>query len=444
MEEHTIWFSIKDVIRILESAPVRPDMVTKITVSQVMNRAPVAHLSVERALKFLIQKRGREFKVDHNLHTHFKALRHCDPDVAEYLDEAFHAATQFYGLNKNVAELKHLESLDAYLSMVGTSEAFQKMRYWELDLKPHKKPHQLIGQVWLPIHLEILHAMLEVYRSRKGRPRRTVEDRVEWAVRKALWPSAHLGYSPGSDREDMVIAYGKWIKSHASFRDALAEAIRSRFYIGNQLMNQVVAQGYESLRQSQDPAVLYLTTRLDVLPRQPRDVIPPVEWICAKTERSGTVSTPSGHYLGFIERGFDGLWHITPMSNGLGGAARAKTQTDARCYLAQLLTGTATLIIDGIQRTVRLIGEKYERIQSNYEREQPAQDADAQTSPWSHKLACWDRDNTIRVGQEIRVEVKYDDVGNEVDVLEGHVVEVNDHEIYVAGTALVDVVTAGD
>ena len=121
VEEHTIWFSINDVIRILESAPVRSDMVSKINVSQVMNRAPVAHLSIERALKFLIQKRSGEFTDHHNLHTHFRTLRHCDPDVAEYLDEAFHAATQFYGLNTNVAELKHLESLDAYLPMVGTS-----------------------------------------------------------------------------------------------------------------------------------------------------------------------------------------------------------------------------------------------------------------------------------------------------------------------------------
>ena len=312
------------------------------------------------------------------------------------------------------------------------------MRYRELD----QKPHQLIGRVWLPIHLEILHAMLEVYRSREGRPRRTVVGRVEWAVREALWPDVDLAFAPGSDREKAVIAYVEWVKSHASFRDALAEAISSGFSIGNQLMNQVVTQGYETLRQSQDPAVLYLTTRLDVLPRQPRDPIPPVKWIGDEKERSGTVSTPSGYCLGFIERGSDGLWQITPMRDGLVRVVtRAETQTDARSYLAQLLTGTATLTIDGIHRTVRLIGEKYEQIQHNPDWEQPHQATAAQAFPWSHKLACWDRDHAIRVGQEIRVEVKYDDVRN---VLEGHVVDVKDHEIYITGTDFADVVTAGN
>ena len=133
MQDHIIQFSMDDVIDILESAPVRPDMIGEITVSQVMNRAPMAHLSIERALKFLIRRSGLDFKEDHNLHTHLKTLRLCDTSTAEYLDLAFDAAVQFYGLNTNRGELKHLRSLHTYLSLTGTAAAFDKMRYWELD-----------------------------------------------------------------------------------------------------------------------------------------------------------------------------------------------------------------------------------------------------------------------------------------------------------------------
>ena len=50
--------SVQDVIRILENEPVKGDMVPAITAVQVMNRVSIAHLSIERALKFLITEAG--------------------------------------------------------------------------------------------------------------------------------------------------------------------------------------------------------------------------------------------------------------------------------------------------------------------------------------------------------------------------------------------------
>ena len=51
-QRFTIRHSVEDVIRILENEPVKGDMVPQITAVQVMNRMSIAHLSIERALKF--------------------------------------------------------------------------------------------------------------------------------------------------------------------------------------------------------------------------------------------------------------------------------------------------------------------------------------------------------------------------------------------------------
>lgn len=221
------------------------------------------------------------------------------------------------------------------------------MRYWEID----QSPDDLIGRIWLPLHLEVLRALRGAYLYGDRRTPETIIDRVERTVHRALWSNADLAYVPGSAKETDVSEYIAWLRTHGNFREALGEALRSRFSIGNQFMNKAVAQAYETLRKSQDPAVLYLTTRLDVLPLQPRDFIPEVEWLGAEKERNGMVKTPSGHCLGFIERSADGLWHITPSRDGpVGIAARATTQTDARSYLAQLLTGPATITANGMKR----------------------------------------------------------------------------------------------
>ncbi len=434
-----------DVISILESAPVQPDRVSQITVVQVMNRAPMAHLSIERALKFLLRKHGIDLEdrthKHHDLRKHLETLRHCDTDTAAYLEHAFNAATSFYNLNANRPELKHLQSLGSYFSEVGTARAFETMRYWEID----QSPDDLIGQIWLPLHLEILRALRGVYLYEDEKRRHTVVDRVERAVREAMWSDADLAYVPGSAKEVNVSEYIAWLRTHATFRRALGEAIRSGFSIGNQFMNKTVAQAYEILRQSKDPAVLYLTTRLDVLPPQPRDFIPEVEWLGPVKERSGMVKTPSGHNLGFIDRSADGLWHITPSRDGpVSVAARAKSQTDARCYLAQLLTGPATLTAAGIGKTARLVGEGREKIQLNYEWERAGRASEIRTISWSHKLEFWDTDHEIQVGQAIRVEVKDDDGDNVVYVLEGDVTDVDAHVVCVVGHDYLDLAMPGE
>ncbi len=136
----------------------------------------------------------------------------------------------------------------------------------------------------------------------------------------------------------------------------MADAVQKGFNIGDDFMSDVAKNAHTDLLNSSDPAVKYFANTLDVLPKQPRDVSPPVDWLGLEMERFGSVKTPAGTHLGCIERGFDGLWCITPSQEGLVGvSAKAKTQTDARCYLAILLTSLARVTVEDKDRSIRLV-----------------------------------------------------------------------------------------
>ena len=272
MEEYVLHYSIQDVINILEAMPVIPDMVPGITLVQIMNRAPLAHLSIERALKFLIDQNGGSHKPHHNLHTHLDHLRQLDPRTTLFLDKAFEVATEFY------------------FASVGTADAFDRMRYWELNQSTNDN---LIKKISITIHGEILRAISEIYLG-DNRNQETVVDRVERIAHDAMFSGNLMVYSPGSERAASVKNYIRWVVGHPSRKEALGDAIQRDFRVGDDVMNEIIATAYKTLTESRDPAIKYLSTRLTVLPRQPRDVLPLVEWLGPEKEKVGRVTTPAG------------------------------------------------------------------------------------------------------------------------------------------------------
>ena len=77
IQRAVIRHSVKDVISILENEPVKRDLVSEITAAQIMNRVSIAHLSIERALKFLIRRGRRAIgKRGHNLKP--RCIRSCN------------------------------------------------------------------------------------------------------------------------------------------------------------------------------------------------------------------------------------------------------------------------------------------------------------------------------------------------------------------------------
>ena len=120
-------------------------------------------------------------------------------------------------------------------------------------------------------------------------------------------------------------------------------------------------------------------------------------------ERCGSVKTPGGTIIGLIERGLDGLWYIRP-GHGVV-SAKAKSQTDARCYLAILLTRPALVTVGGEDRSLRIIGEEHDLSQRNYDEINRRYEGAGDDKTWTHKVTFWDKDHGIEINDRVRVEV---------------------------------------
>ena len=335
IERDILQYSVEDAILLLENSPVQGDLFPQITVVQVMNRVSIAHLSIERAVKFLIRESGGSPEEIHDLNKLYAQLSQHNPDSANFLESVFQSAVAHYRYNPNAANMNHLKTLEGYLEVSGTNQAFQDVRYWELT---QSLDEILLSKIYLTIHIELLHALREVLLEPK-RSMDTVTDRVERLVFDTIRQTGDLRYQSGTSKEQSVTNYVQWIHSHQSFRDALADAVNREFKIGDAFAEESVRKVYNALLEANDPAVRYFAFSLDVLPKQPRDTIPNIEWLKPDKERRGKVRTPGGTELGIIERHVDGLWYITAFRSGpIGPSAKAATQTDARCYLAADLT----------------------------------------------------------------------------------------------------------
>ncbi len=96
MERYKIQESIMDVIRILDSAPIRPDLVAETNLVQLTNRAPISHLAIERGLKALITDSGGTEEPVHALNKLYENLKTCDKKSADFLAAAFEDAVRFF------------------------------------------------------------------------------------------------------------------------------------------------------------------------------------------------------------------------------------------------------------------------------------------------------------------------------------------------------------
>lgn len=429
IERAIIQHSVRDVIQILENERVQPDLVEQITVARIMNRVSLAHLSIERAMKFLITRAGGPLTKDHHLGDRLRELIQNEPESADFLADAFQVAVRHYRFNPNVDHAGHLRSLESYLDIAGSDKAFQDLRYWELGQSPDEV---LLRQLNLALHLELLHATEEVLRGRP--PIDTVATRVERAVQQAMFSPTDLAYAPGTPKEDSVRFYMKWRRGFASWSDALADAARQQFMIGDGFASGVVAKAHQMLLQSVDPAVSYFAETLDVLPKQRRDVIPPVEWIGTAPQQRGVVNTPSGVALGEIERRWDGFWHVVPFQRGMEAIpARAMSQTDARCYLAALFSRVAEITVNGEQRCHQIVASE-ETLMAWMEVRVGYTDAPLNDdgTPF-REVVFWDANHGLKSDDRVNIRVRSSLDPRLVHVLTGVVARVERHAVYVLG-----------
>lgn len=439
MQRFTIRHSIEDVISILDNTPVKLDLVPQITSVQITNRSPVAHLAIERGIKALVKDSGGDYEKTHSLCPNFQKLMACNSCAAKFLEAAFDDAVRFYGFKPNAKGFTHLKSIEAYFSATGTEKSFNAMRYWEIEQPPDE---EVISKVSLLIHGELLRAISQLFV--RGMDRRTVSQRVEIVVLEALVKDrvAELGHAPGSPEEKDVQSYLEWLRVFANRREALADAKRRNFDIGNATANNALVSAYNALYQVNDPAVRYYLNTLDTLPSQQRDYIPKVEWFGLTEYRNGVVESPAGTPLGVIEKRTDGLWNITPSVGGLVRVhATAETQTDAKAWLADLLSHPVTVAVAGSRRSLRLVGEAERLFIQPWAR---SEDVDAFPESHTWELEFWQESHGLEVGNEVTIEFRENPEKPVIQVLEGTVAAVDRWKVAVNGNCYLDVVAEAD
>ena len=428
MDRYMVQESIKDVIVILDSAPIRRDLIPETNLVQLTNRLPIAHLAIEKGLKALIAKAGEPSARTHGLHKLYQILKKCDQEAADYLATAFADAVSFFGYNFNAKGFKQFRSLDDYLSKVGTKNAFNFLRYWAIgELDEGESPIQYISP---PIHRELLCALWCLFLP----PRReTVSERVENEVRYAMFERRHISYSSDDiSKKQSVSWYLDWLlKEHTTRRSALEEAVRQDFALrdGDEFVKQTLEDAYADLRQSKDPAVIYFLSTLTYLPKgsQTRhpDAVPEVRWL---SSTRGQVVTPAGTSLGYVEKYADGALGIEPRGEGfVRVTAVARTLADAKAYLVNRLTRQVNVTVNGKSNQLRIVPERDFFLL-------PAR------TP-NYNLEFWNVDHCIKPGDEISGELPSEGSHEFAYVREGTVITVTYQKVSVIGT---ETLTLGD
>lgn len=410
------------------------DLVPEANMVQLTNRAPIAHLAIERGLKAIIGESGGNAKRKHDLNELYRELSQCNPVASDYLDQSFDDAVTFFGYNINDKGFKQFRSLDDYLSKVGTAKSFNALRYWAIEEAGQgANPIPFISS---PIHRELLSALWMLFLPSR---RETVSDRVESAVSYAMFEGRAISYGPDdTGKEEMVHSYMNWLyKDHATCRSALKEAVNRNLSLGKgDVIDKIVREGHCELSQSKDPAVQYYMRTLTYIPkgseRRNPDAIPNVNWFNVEESR-GELLSVGGIHLGFVERFADGSWEIRPNQEGGGGVSDiAEALADAKHYVVNRLTAPVLVIVNGVAKRLRIHLRKHALVHAGFLNS--LWDGSA-TFPQEcpADVVFWDASHGLDVGDIVSVRRLGNAERDYVAVLEGSVIRAAGHQITISG-----------
>ncbi|MCY3568199.1 MAG: hypothetical protein OXH38_06195 [Chloroflexi bacterium] len=341
--EHSIVWRLRDAARYLgsiipnvTSAPAPRDREGRhrhwreAMTPQRMNRLSIAHTAIEDGLKHLIKSNGGSYPRTHELGPLLDELRTSDSGEAESLDNAFNAATEFYGTDTRHPDHRHLASLSDYLEKSATRELFELMRYVELE---SWIDDPALTMVHIEFHYEILCALDEAIKPRYG----TTADRVEELARLAFLDGSRFDTS-ASQGEASKAAYDRWVEEQDSFVDAIRRLTASRDEIEDEHANSAAVGVCYKLTGSDDLALRTIAFALIQCGIVDRPAKRGEIATCVRRPEAAmndVVSTPAGDDLGYIRPLPTGFWLATDDLHDTD-PAWCRTESDARLYLAQL------------------------------------------------------------------------------------------------------------
>ena len=441
LDNYKIEESIRDVIRILDSAPIHIDMIQDTNLAQLTNRAPIAHLAIERGLKALISQADGSAKCTHSLHKLYLDLGKCESESAGYLSVAFDDAVKFFRYNINRAGFNQFRTLNDYFSKVGGEKAFDELRYWAIGQSSGASSP--IPYISLPIHRELLCALEDLFISGSCT---TVSSRVEHEVHDELtWPT-RLAYGVGDiPRESSINWYLNWLREHDTRRSALEEAVRRDFVVkvDDDVVSQILLDAFAKLKVSEDPAVRNYIHTLTYLPRgsQPRppDANPDVEWLAEDKTRC-RVSTPAGSTLGYVTKQADSAWAISPLVSGpFSESAVAWALADAKYYLVSRLTKQVDVNIRDETKPLRIVRDRDSfPLSAGIPDSEDDKTRDSEGSIYT--LEFWDAEHGLCPEDTVGVKLQMQKYPSAVAVLDGTVAKVEYQKVWIRGRVLHDLI----
>ena len=408
--EHSIVWRLRDAARYLgsiipnvTSAPAPRDREGRhrhwreAMTPQRMNRLSIAHSAIEDGLKHLIRSNGASYSHTHELSVLLDELRTSNPGVAGSLDNAFEAATEFYGTDTGYPDYRHLASLSDYLETSGTKELFERMRYVELE---SSVDDPALERVHIEFHYEVLCALDEAIQPRYG----TTVDRVEELARLAFLDGSRVD-PLASHGEASRAAYDRWLEEQDSYADAIRRLTTSCNAIEDEHANSAAIGVCYKLTGSEDLALRTIAFALIQcgtvdLPAQCGEVE-----TCVRRPEGAVndiVSTPAGDDLGYMRHLPTGFWLATDDLQDTY-PEWFRTETDARLYLAHLFLVEVHIV------TVR--GASCYRVRSPHSFGTAATRA-SRSVAWinwagfvtdSIWLKLWESQHDLRVGEQIEI-----------------------------------------
>ena len=366
---------------------------------QMMNRLLVAHSAAEDGFKFLIRRNGTRYSKTHNLMTLLNELRACDPSSAKQLDDAFAAATAFYGTDISDSDHRHLASLSAYLEKVGDPRHFELMRYLELESSVYDPALQYIH---IEFHHEILWALDEAIQPRYG----TVSNRVESLARTEFLRSDRFS-SVGSHGAESQDAYVRWFEEQSSFVEAMRKLTAYRGAIGDQYADRVASSVCYKLTGHEDLALRAIANGLiRSEPTQQGEI----ETRVHRPEEMGNrlVATPAGDVLGYMRPLPTGFWLATD-DPPRGSPLWFRTERDARLYLAHMFFGELFIITERGHFRYQARGTRPHRTPQNRQWMSLHDFNWAEFGKGEIWLKLWDSHHDLEPGEHIDIRMAVDD-----------------------------------
>ena len=108
----------------------------------------------------------------------------------------------------------------------------------------------------------------------------------------------------------------------------------------------------------------------------------------------------------------------------------SETQTDARCFLAGLLTRPVRAIVNGEERNLRIVGEEHNLFNRYHTQVSEWNDEPDNCQRPTHQVDFWDDEHGTREGDKLKLEVPGKRFDNFADVLEGTITEVKDQKVF--------------